>query len=76
MYYCESHKSQWKMAAMERGVATEGRCSTFISLLRFVSLLDKRLGGPGNRCVAFVTARTFLIPHDKMLNRNLPQGLP
>ena len=48
-----------------------------LSHFRFMSLPNKKLGGPGNTKVCvFVAALTFLIANDKMLINTLLQALP
>ena len=65
------------MVAMERGIVKQRAVALLLSLLCFMSLLNKRLGGPGNTKVrVFVAALTFLIATDKMLINTLLQALP
>ena len=47
------------MAAAERGVMTQWAAVPLISLLHFMSVLNKRLGGPGNAKV-----HGFLVTND------------
>ena len=56
---------------MERGVMTQRAAVLLLSLLCFVSLPNKRLGGPGNmkRFMVFVAALAFLIANNKVLNK-------
>ena len=48
MYYCTLYKLQPRMVAIECGVVTQRATFLLLSLLCFVSLPNKRLGGPGN----------------------------
>ena len=64
------------MAAVERGVTgesgeTEGHCSTSIASLFRESAVQKAERLKNTKVMVFVTAPTFSIGNDKMLNKNL-----
>ena len=53
-------------------MVTQRAVALLLSLLRFMSLPNKRLGGPG-KFLVFVTALTLLVANDKMfINTLLP----
>ena len=69
MHYCALHKWRWRMAAMECGTVTQKAAVPLLSLLRFASVPNKRLGGPGSTKVCDIyCCPNVLIANDKMLN--------
>ena len=57
---------------MKRGMVTWRAALLLLSLLCFMSLPDKRLGGPGNtKTLGFATELMLLIANDKTINKNL-----
>ena len=65
------------MAAKERGEVTQWAFVPLISFLRFVSLSNERLRGPGITKVRdFCRYANFLIANDKMFIKTLLQPLP